>query len=481
MKKSNELSRVLIKGGTLSPALFYDIISFAENFGNQYIHLGSRQDILFSCPMNQNHEHRTEFSLQKKGSAVQNIVSSFVCVDILPSTSWLYSGIYLKVLEQFNDTHQLRINIVDPKQNMMPLFYGQLNFVASETANYWHLYLNLAADKNLQHWPGLIFTDDIAQFARQLEKVIIQKNLTCKELLVKEIEKIHLQKNTLTSDEKIILPEGFFPYYEGFNKVDGKDLYWIGLYWRNNQYPIPFLKELCELCRKTNVGKISFTPWKTLIIRDINSKDKMYWDELIGRYGLNMRHSSFELNWHLPLLDKLALQLKQYIVSKFDQLDIRTYGLSFSIQRKIDERLTTIVIRPKGRFPFLGSLDFTRSYTIEYAMDFNPNNNKYVSYAIKLSKKDLPASLYELSKKYSAFQFVHYNTQKLAKNERTESKAFTVYQCSNCHSVYDERYGDQLANIEAGTPFQLLQEDYCCQLCDSAKSDFVETEMWETV
>jgi rubredoxin len=263
--------------------------------------------------------------------------------------------------------------------------------------------------------------------------------------------------------------------------MDGKSLYWAGFYWRNNEYPIPFLKEVCELCQRTNVGKISFTPWKTFVVKDIEANHKIYWDELIGRYGINMRHSSFELNWHLPLLDQKALKLKRYLVSEFDKFDIRTFGLSFAIQNKPGERFTTVVIRPKSRLPFLGKFDFTRTYSIEHAYDFNPNNNHYLEYATNLGKNQLPQALRELSKRYYARLFAQNTVAKVHKQDGPKRSHQVVYQCPDCLTVYDERYGDALADITSGTPFDQLPDSYCCQVCDTPKTAFAGIKILETV
>ncbi|WP_163714431.1 rubredoxin [Mangrovibacterium lignilyticum] len=485
MKKSSSkyLYRVLSKGGVLSPALLADVLSVAEQSGNQHVLLGSRQDLLFYLPENSQNPkiEGSDISIQKRSSGLQNVVSSFVCVDILPSTNWVYSGTYLKILDQFSFDHQLRVNIVDPRQNMVPLFYGQINFIASDVPNYWHLYLNMDETKSPENWPGLIFTDDIAEFAATLENLILKEKISTIEKLSIKLAESDLQKNTLNKESKIVLPKGFFPYYEGLNKMDGKSQYWAGFYWRNNQYPIRFLKEVCELCMKTNAGKISFTPWKTFLIKDIEAKDKIHWDELIGRHGINMRHSSFELNWHLPLLDKSALKLKRYLVSEFDKFDIRTFGLSFAIQNKSEGNFTTVVIRPKGRFPFLGEYDFTRTFSIDHAYDFNPNNNHYIPFETRISKEDLPRLLSELTKRYYSRQYVQKAPELIARKNTVQGRKLTVHQCPDCQTIYDERYGDLLAEIPAGTSFQALPDDYCCQLCESPKSVFTELEINEAI
>jgi len=462
--------------------LLADVLQLAEEAGNKHVLLGSRQDILFDLPQDSTPAiDGSGLSIQKRSSGLQNVVSSFVCVDILPSTNWVYSGTYLKILDQFTYNHQLRVNIVDPRQNMVPLFYGQINFIASEVPNYWHLYLNLREKKSPESWPGLIFTDDIAEFAATLEKKILGENICSVDELSDALATTSLQRNTLNKEPKIILPKGFFPYYEGLVKMDGKSQYWAGFYWRNNQYPISFLKEVCALCMKTNVGKISFTPWKTFLIKDIEAKDKIYWDELIGRYGINMRHSSFELNWHLPLLDKEALKLKRYLVSEFDKFDIRTFGLSFSIQNKTEGNFTTVVIRKNGRLPFLGKYDFTANYCIDHAYDFNPNSNHYLIFESGLSKSELPQALSELTKRYYARMFVQRSPELSGKQKKHAGRKVLVHQCTACETIYDERYGDILAGITAGTAFSELPNDYCCQVCEAAKTTFKELEINEAI
>jgi rubredoxin len=49
----------------------------------------------------------------------------------------------------------------------------------------------------------------------------------------------------------------------------------------------------------------------------------------------------------------------------------------------------------------------------------------------------------------------------------------TSYQCSNCLTVYDRKYGDPAANIPPGIPFENLPDTYVCHVCESPKKYFV--------
>ncbi len=46
--------------------------------------------------------------------------------------------------------------------------------------------------------------------------------------------------------------------------------------------------------------------------------------------------------------------------------------------------------------------------------------------------------------------------------------------CLNCGYAYDPREGDKDSNVEAGTPFEDLPEDWTCPLCGAKKEKFVE-------
>jgi rubredoxin len=384
------------------------------------------------------------------------------------------------VLEQIEYKHTLRVNLVDPKQNLVPLFFGNLNFIASQTPNYWFLYLRMGEQEEAKKWPGLIFTDDIANMAVELEKIWIKEPGVTIEQLIRTIP-LTFQVHTFESDEELRIPEGFFPYYEGLNKNENDETYWAGFYWRNNRYPVTFLREISRLCNQTGLGKICITPWKTFLVKGISPEHKIFWEALIGQFGINMRHSSFELNWHLPLLDEQAYKLKKFIVAQFDQFDIRTFGISFTIQTKPIELFTNVVVKVEGSLNLPEWLDVLRSYSIYYAFDFNPNSSQYILFEQNISKKDLPQKLNELTKRYYSGISIPGREAwtKLAKKKQIQS--IQVHQCKNCLTIYDHRYGDVLAGIQAGTTFEKLSLYYRCPVCETQKSDFAAVQIAEVL
>ena len=399
MKKS--FSRIIIKGGVLSPAELKEIVELAEASGSDSISLGSRQDILITKDVEvENFSAENKYQIiPPKTEGAENIVSSYVAADIFSGTHWLTGDRYLYVLEQFRNPPNLKVNITDPKQRLVPLFTGHLNFIASEHEDYWYLYIRLPEWTKMQVYPALIYTWDVGDIVYGIEEMLQEEP--------EEVEMIFnllsdsLETNNRTIDKSLEIPYQPFPYYEGMNKI-GMDSYWLGLYWRNNKYYTNFLKEMCDLCAESKIGKISITPWKSLIVKGIPINTKLEWEKFLGKNGINVRHSMLELNWHIPVDNEEAANLKKYLVSNFDQKDISTYGLTFGIfdSTKKSNYFTAVVIEKNQAPEILNEIGVRDTYNLLYAQNFDPNTRNYVIHVQDVDKVELPGLLIELSKMY---------------------------------------------------------------------------------
>src|SRR5690606_18509174 len=219
MKKA-DLVRVFVKGGIISPGDFLKTIRTADELGTSYIHLGSRQDILFPLK-NRNLDFLAETfnaiqtNYDTEGEEFQNVISSYPALDVMPTTHWLASHTYHYILDTFNYRPTLKINITDPVQSLVPLFTGNINFVASSHDNYWYLFLRFS-EIDQKPWcaPDLIFGYDLAKMAKGIEEMDpVGSGLNYSELYqkVKEI----ISPNTHQVDQELVYPEANSPYYEG--------------------------------------------------------------------------------------------------------------------------------------------------------------------------------------------------------------------------------------------------------------------------
>ncbi|MEZ4991355.1 MAG: rubredoxin [Saprospiraceae bacterium] len=470
-----DLLRVMVKGGALSPIDLRQIVETAESLGLSSILLGSRQDILLEYhePIDNIARQLPNFNVEYVSNRTfQNIVSSYVSADIFSATSWLNGATYLYILEQFQYLPKLEINITDSRQRLVPLFTGQLNFIASEQEDYWYLYLRFDGEDKVQQYPVWTHSWDIHSLCREIEKHWDSVK-DAQQLF--ELVNAAIELNNRNISKPLQIPFIPFPYYEGMNRM-GVEQYWLGLYWRNNQYDLAFLHALADLCMESRIGKICLTPWKSLIIKGIPAEDKILWEKLLGSYGINVRHSSLELNWHLPVSNPDALELKRFLVRNFDQNDISTYGLTFGISTGYSPFFTSIVIRKNPPPKVAQGYDIRPTFDVMYCEDFDPNNLNYQCYAQDVDKIELAGLLMELSRMYfSQLGEKRPSTSAPVTTSEPirEQIEINAFQCPDCMTVYDSRFGDEVVGIAAGTPFEQLPDDYCCGVCEAPKGAFL--------
>ncbi|MEO0333673.1 MAG: rubredoxin, partial [Bacteroidota bacterium] len=348
---------------------------------------------------------------------------------------------------------------------------GNINFVASPIDNYWYLYFRYTIiDAKPWCCPELIYGFDLAKVAKAVEELNLLENpLSYPDLYQQLKDKVHF--NTRSVEQPLTYPDMVFPYYEGINLMEGGK-YWMGLYWRNNRFTIKFLEALCQQCLAANIGNIGLTPWKSIVVKGIADRDRLSWEKLLGKYGINMRHSSLELNWHLPVADGEALDLKNYLVRVLDQRDISTYGLTFSIKTKAHKILFASVVIERV---ITDNMSTPTQYNILYAKDFNPNLFEFIYYARAVSREIIPSLLIELSKKYyeqlNAKAVPSENGKALSPSSSIVTDR-SVYQCNQCLGVYDSQFGDPTVNILPDTDFSDLPEEYACPICGTGKESF---------
>ncbi|MBK8634639.1 MAG: rubredoxin [Saprospiraceae bacterium] len=478
MKKNNDLYRMLIKGGVLSPNEMKQIVKMGKMLSLETIYFGSRQDILLPKVENIDiviekfPELDINFVADRK---FQNVMSSYVSANIFPSTTWLKGATYLYILSNIKTKPKLKINIVDPKQKLVPLITGDLNFIASEIDDYWFLYLRFKNDPSLKRFPVLVFSWDIPKIIELIEIEIFEEGTESVDVLYTEI--ISKFENCRAILKDLTVPFIPFPNYEGINP-EGLDSYWLGLYWRNNKYDLNFLDAISDFCLDWKIGRLCLTPWKSFIIKGIPKNAVFALEKLLGKFGINARHSSLELNWHLPVNVDDALDLKKFIVRTFDQNDISTNGLTFGISHGNDNVFfTAIVIKKYEALKALESIHIRPTYDILYSETFDPNKQDYKVYAQDVDKMELPSLLIELSKLYFDQLQSTGSSLDLAPVQESKNKlVHAIFQCPTCQCIYDPELGDETNSIPPKTKFTALPINYSCFICATPKDQFIEAE-----
>lgn len=475
--KVNHVVKINALGGLFSPLKLQEIVQLAYKNGARNINFGPRQELFFNI----HKEMLSEFSDRMNAKKLEfefdndiypNIVSSYPSENIMSGENWLTEGIYKDVFDQFDFKPRLKINIVDNDQCLVPFFSGELNFIASKHFQYWYLYLNLEKEGKVIRWNRLIYSTDIARISNEIEELHLNNKITdIAEImsLVNENAKYLFEE----IKEELALPRYVFPYYEGMNKYGSN--FWLGIYRRDYLFPIQFILEFCTLCSQTKIGQICFTPWRTLIIKGIEQKDRIQWEKLLGKHAINLRHSTTELNWVVEDINSYELNLKKYIIDAFNTKDIRTFGLVFGIKLQSGHHISASVIIEEKPFIHRDELKLLTQYDIYHTENFNPNSPVKIRYAKNVSKGNLTAKLLQLCAAYYAGLNDVSAPMVMEKTEtKKELNIVAIQQCKHCFTIYDIRFGDESKDIMPGILFSSLPESYQCPTCEAPKSEFVE-------
>ncbi len=469
------IGRIFIPGGIVSPGDLRRIATTAFHFGIPFLNLGFRQQIMLRYKEKQRADLEVRFAnLQydfRSGPVKEaNIVSSCPVQGIAAGRKWLSEGIYRETLASFSYTPAIEINICDPLQGMFPLFGGRLNYLASEFENYWHLYIVHPVSLVRWEWPVLIDSREIASLSFEIERILTgHPDISLPEL---ESAIYNLKEWTfrLVTDKAVFRSRRFF-YYEGIHSLGGNS-YWLGIYERLNQYPVEFMEAVAMLCSQTDIGSISITPYKSIIIKNIREKDLPLWENLLGKYRINTAHSALEVNFLLPDMHQGALKLRKSIVDYFDNREVRSEGLVFALHAEsIPFSDALVLIEEVSGISVMGK-KFFDMYRIRYKKDFNAYETEYITFSDYIKKRDIPEVLIYLCSLY--YERVRVRQEKKELPEQKEPQSPVSYSCSFCLTEYSEEYGDSFNGIIPGIPFELLSESYECPLCGASKNSFVK-------
>ena len=473
------------KGGLISPGDLLQILQVAKKAGISYVSFGLRQQLLIEVEADDFPDLITALKLLKIDHEVNedvypNIISSYPAEEVFITKTWLSEGVYKDIFDSFDYKPTLKINVSDSNQSFTPLLTGNINWVASNHQHFWYMVIRFPKTNIVYHWKELIYTNDIAAVSKKIEQVIIKfekvfydNKLADGDLLYDAVMNGE-HYITIKPDAALQLPPFMLPYYEGFNKFHDK--YWLGIYRRDELFSIKFLQDVCTICLNTKIGQICSTPWKSVIIKGIEEKDRQLWNEILGKYQVNVRHAANELNFQVEDNCKEGLAIKSYLVKHLNKDDSRTYGICIGIKtRRKSEVFSNILVRKKSIFTIAG-IGFFNLYDLLFAEDSNPNERTGTVFSRNNIKLFLPEQL-----RLAIVSFYNHKAKHQQGLERVMIKTETVskktavkfvHQCNACLAVYDEAIGEPENGIEAGTLFEQLPNNYRCVTCEGPKHKF---------
>lgn len=477
-----KIIKINFRGGIISPGELLNILAAAEQCFIKDVSFGLRQQLFLEVDIEL--EFRLITALAALNIAYEvdadnypNVMSSYPAEEVFINNTWLSEGVYKDIFDLLDYEPKLKINISDSNQSFTPLLTGNINWVAAPgSSHFWYLFIRFPKTNTIFEWEELVYTNDVAKVSKQIERLIFKnKELfydqatangnALFELLGKE------NFNTQKAAFPAKLPAFNLPYYEGLNKY--YDKYWLGIYRRDEMFSIEFLKDLCHLSLKTKLGQICATPWKTLMVKSIEEKDRPSWNALLEKHKINVRHAANELNFQVEDACKEALALKYYLLKNLHLEDMRTYGICIGIKTKKKTEVFSSILVRRRTILRIGKYSLFNVYDILCAKDFNPNERTGFVYSMGNPKFLLGEQLRRAIFSFYSHQLSNANVVTVKKPieiaPKTKEETY-VHQCQHCLSVYDE---NELSESLKIFPFEDLPIDYCCPLCEAPKTDFL--------
>lgn len=479
MARQTHTISINFTGGIISPGYLQEALKIAAAAKVTEVRFGLRQQLLIDVPVKQFKQFSQQCKQQKiafqEPDSCHNITSSYPAADIFThGNSWLSEGIYKDIFDMFDYTPSLKLNICDSRQTFVPFFTGHLNWITSAHSHYWYLFVRFPGTSQLLAWPELIYTNHISRVSRHIETLLQTAGVNSANLYERTRSSLEYMGRPVT--EELDVPPFHLPYYEGFNRHDNS--YWLGIYRRDEMFPLPFLQDICAICLETKTGQLYATPWKSIIIKDIDPAHRSLWDYVLGKYRINVRHAANELNWQVEDGSEDGLVLKRHIIRYFDKEDVRTYGLCFSIHMEsaVSEFGSVVIRRQENKYG--SKLKYMHRYDILYTPGFNPNSSTLIPFRENVNKEHLGTYLvslckyfYEQASEADLLQDLVSSQQSMSHIKPPERK---VHQCTQCLSIYDEALGEAEQDIAPGTSFEALPEHFGCPLCGAGVEAFEE-------
>src|SRR5882757_5572498 len=178
MFRKNYIIKINLPGGIIAAGDLYTIVEAAEAAGVAEVQFGTRQQLF--CTVADKYGaafvealQRERISFEVNEDQFPNIVSSYVTEGVFQQANWVSEGLYKDILDEFDFQPRLKINLVESRQTFVPFFTGNINFISSDTGNYWYLYVRFPRTTMVYAWKDLIYFRDIPRISRLIEDIIL--------------------------------------------------------------------------------------------------------------------------------------------------------------------------------------------------------------------------------------------------------------------------------------------------------------------
>ncbi len=358
------------------------------------------------------------------GSSTPNIVTTAPVAGVGAGCPWLRPGVFADVLEGFAQPPQTRVVIADSTQRYMPLPPADILVTATPQEDAWRIAL-LRAGHAPSRAPGVLRGAHIGEAVRRIELATPawQSSMELADLLG-DLLRGDVPETSAT-DGRFRLPPGALALSEPAQGWDAR-----------------FMQDLCLFALEKERSTFGITPARGLLLQGMDAKVRDAFDDLCAR-----RRQAPEMNpW-----------CQWMVVDTGLEAEARALARTLMRHCAVNPGLAITVTREPAS---IGDVGFTvralRSRLLPW------KRCRYQVEGRVTAEGDMAA----------VAEAILGSLDSAAMNTTTEpvksvplTASATTHRCGECLSEYDPRYGDPMADVPVGTPFEALPQAWACPVC----------------
>lgn len=457
-------------GGRVPFTLLRRTAELALVHGNGTVGLGGRQElILTGIPATGRDAVREAIGtlLPEHHPRRPNIVTTRAATGRSHRTPWLSEGAYDHVLESFTSPPAIPVHLADPHQPYVPLFTGQLHFVASREREYWHVSFNTTEQAPPTRLAGAVHSADIPAVSRLIQGALAWSGgpeLPRLQALMERQFGSRLRELAFPS-----LRTGDSRPLNGFVLDRASETYSLAIPAFSAGLPGQFLVDLAVLLRSTDLGTAHLTTWKSLIVHQIPRDIRGAIERLLLQHRVNLSPGA----WDLVCFNDLRRGSGSAAIETLVRGLNRAYPHPGDLRIGAVEHGTClpdmpIVVRTAWRRRGLWPSQRPR-FSIFVREGYDAHNPVLRCKASDIRASALADAMYPIIETYLRGEKT---SRKVVAEGPPAVPAVPLYRCRECGTEYNFLYGDPLGKIEPGTPFEELPAHWHCPTCEAPQDSF---------
>lgn len=474
---SNQASHMILHtaGGRVPFSVMRRVAELAMVYGNGNVRFGSRQElILCAIPGASRDRVRRDLGtlLVEHHPKRPNIVTTRPVSGRADRTPWLGDGTYDAVLGSFLSPPAMPVSLSDPRQSYLPLYTGQINFLATNEPGFWQVAFHAKGQLRPIVLSQAVHSEGVPAATFVIQQALLRDNALDLPELQRNLEECLGSLLREVASNPSAIHEDIRPI-TGFELDEKSDCYTLGIPVLGQALPGQFLVDLGLLARQESIGTAGITPWQSLIVHGIPLHARPEFERLLLRHRISINTGGWDSvcfnDWRSPHVARAGQDLITALNKKYPHPGELRIGLT---EVGVIVPDTSIVVRADllpARWPARPRPQFT-VYAREKFERFNP---MLIPTASGIGLERLADAVLDLVERYGAGYLTSAPTPAAVLSPR--GGGLLVHQCMECQTEYSEQYGDPLGGIEAGTPFEELPSDWHCPTCGAAASNYITT------